>query len=109
MAFEERGNYLDKVPYTFTVIQKMQQQTIKTHPIVCLFDLGSDVTWIHQRAIPRHITITTSSDLINGITMARTFTSNKHSNTTWLTLARIISYADYTTAASMSNAVKMLI
>ena len=77
MAFEEWGNYVDKVPYTFTVIQEMQQQTIKTHPILCLFDLGSDVTWIHQRAIPSHITITTSGDPITGITMAGTFTSNK--------------------------------
>ena len=59
------------------VIQQMQQQTIKTHPIVCLFDLGSDVTLIHQRAIPRHITIMTSGDPITGITMVRTFASNK--------------------------------
>ena len=78
MAFEEWGNYVDKVPYTsFMVIQQMQQQTIKTHPILCLFDSGSDITWIHQRAIPRHITIMTSSDPITGITMARTFTSNR--------------------------------
>ena len=77
MAFEEWGNYVDKVPYTFTVIQQMQQQTIKTHPILCLFDSGSDDTWIHQRAIPRHITIMTSGDSITGITMTGTFTSNK--------------------------------
>ena len=55
----------------------MQQQTIKTHPISCLFDSGSDITWIHQRAIPRHITITTSGDPITGITMAGTFTLNR--------------------------------
>ena len=77
IAFEEWGNDVDKVPYTFRAIHQMQQQTIKTHPILCLFDSGSDVTWIHQRAIPRHITITTSGDPITGITMARTFTSNK--------------------------------
>ena len=71
------GNYVDKVPYTFTVIQQMQQQTIKTQPILCLFDSGSDIAWIHQRAIPRHITIMTCGDPITGITMARTFTSNK--------------------------------
>ena len=52
MAFEPWGNYADKVPYTFTVIKEMQEQTIKTRPFLCLFDLGSDVTWIHQRAIP---------------------------------------------------------
>ena len=77
MAFEECGNYVDKMSYIFTVIQQMQHQTIKSHPILCLFDSGSDVTWIHQRAIPRHITIMTSGDPITGITMARTFTSNK--------------------------------
>ena len=55
----------------------MQWQTLKTHPILCLFDLGSDVTWIHQRAIPRHITIMTSGDPITGITMAGKFTSNE--------------------------------
>ena len=68
---------LTKVPYTFMVIHEMQQQTIKTHPISCLFDSGSDVTWIHQRAIPRHITIMTSGDPGTGVTMARTFTLNK--------------------------------
>ena len=77
MALEEWGNYVDKVPYTFTVIQQMQHQTIKTHPILCLFDSGSDTTWIHQRAFPRHITIMNSGDPITGITRASTFTSNK--------------------------------
>ena len=60
MAFDESGNYADKVPYTFTVIKEMQEQTIKTHPFLCLFDSGSDITWIHQRVIPRHIKLTTS-------------------------------------------------
>ena len=77
MAFEEWGNYVDKAPYTFTVIQEMQWQAIKTHPIYCLFDSGSDVTWIHQRAIPSHVAIMTSGDPITGITMAGTLTSNK--------------------------------
>ena len=77
MAFEECGNNVDKVPYIFTVIKEMQEQTIKTHPFLCLFDSGLDVTWIHQRAIPRHIKITTSRDPVTGITMARTFVSNK--------------------------------
>ena len=77
MAFDEWGDYVDEVLYTFTVIQQMQHQTIRTHPILCLFDSGSDVTLIHQRAIPRHITIMTSSDPVTGITMAGTFTSNK--------------------------------
>ena len=52
MAFEAWGNYADKVPYTFMVLKDMQEQTIKTHPFLCLFDSGLDVTWIHQRAIP---------------------------------------------------------
>ena len=77
MALYEWGNYVNKVPYTFMVTQQMQHQTIKTHPILCLFDLGSDTTWIHQKAIPRHITITTNGDPITGITMAGTFTLNK--------------------------------
>ena len=68
---------LTKVPYTFTVIKEMQEHTIKTHPFLCLFDLGLDITWIHQRPIPRHIKITTSGDPVTGITMAGTFISNK--------------------------------
>ena len=77
MAFEAWGNYADKVPYTFMVTKEMQEQTIKTHNFLCLIDSGLHVTWIHQRAIPRHIKITTSGDPVTGITLARTFISNK--------------------------------
>ena len=67
----------DKVPYSFTVIKAIQGQEMKIRPLLCLFDSGSDYTWIRQKSIPGNITPSISGTPLIGATMAGNFTSTK--------------------------------
>ena len=77
MAFEAWGNYADKVPYTFMVIKEMQEQTIKTHPFLCVLTWARTLLGYIGESNSKTYKKTTSRDPVTGITIARTFISNK--------------------------------